>query len=161
MRTITQRTTDPFFTCDSGAASFTLAVTTSPRPARNPISPPRGKMQASLRAPLLPIAVVSVMISCPLLLLASLGRLYRSLHGSHRSIPALLLKGHNPCALLAQQAVFLDSIALAHGHLESQPEHAFRAGLQLIGELAWIRRPNFIHYLFHNTLALVQPVARD
>src|SRR5271167_1263080 len=38
---------------ESGAASFTAAVTTSPSPARSPRSPPRGKMHESLRAPLL------------------------------------------------------------------------------------------------------------
>src|SRR5438067_2635250 len=53
MRTITQRTTLPFLIAESGAASFTAAVTTSPNPARSPRSPPRGKMQESLRAPLL------------------------------------------------------------------------------------------------------------
>src|SRR5437588_8599403 len=53
MRTITQRTTLPFLIAESGAASFTAAVTTSPKPARRPRSPPRGKMQDSLRAPLL------------------------------------------------------------------------------------------------------------
>src|SRR5581483_6267284 len=51
MRTITQRTTLPFLICESGAASLTLAVTTSPRPARSPRSPPRGRIHASLRAP--------------------------------------------------------------------------------------------------------------
>src|SRR5437764_12371332 len=53
MRTITQRTTLPFLIAESGAASFTLAVTTSPRPARRPRSPPRGRMQESFLAPLL------------------------------------------------------------------------------------------------------------
>src|SRR5215469_201960 len=53
MRTITQRTTLPFLIFESGAASFTLAVMTSPNPARNPRSPPRGRMHISLRAPLL------------------------------------------------------------------------------------------------------------
>src|SRR5450755_2369012 len=53
MRTITQRTTLPFLMAESGAASFTLAVTTSPKPARRPRSPPRGKMHARRRAPLL------------------------------------------------------------------------------------------------------------
>src|ERR1019366_4233836 len=53
MRTITQRTTLPFLIAESGAASFTAAVTTSPSPARRPRSPPRGNMQDSLRAPLL------------------------------------------------------------------------------------------------------------
>src|ERR1039457_4320875 len=53
IRTITQRTTLPFLTAEAGAASFTAAVTTSPNPARRPRSPPRGRMQESLRAPLL------------------------------------------------------------------------------------------------------------
>src|SRR6516225_3098691 len=53
MRTITQRTTFPFLIAESGAASFTLAVITSPRPARRPRSPPRGRMHESFRAPLL------------------------------------------------------------------------------------------------------------
>src|ERR1700733_14921810 len=51
MRTITQRTTLPFLMAESGAASFTAAVMTSPRPARRPRSPPRGRIQESLRAP--------------------------------------------------------------------------------------------------------------
>src|ERR1051326_2970042 len=51
MRTITQRTTLPFLIAESGAASFTLAVITSPNPARRPRSPPRGRMQESLLAP--------------------------------------------------------------------------------------------------------------
>src|SRR5581483_2782376 len=53
IRTITQRTSLPFFMLESGAASLTLAVTTSPSPARRPRSPPRGKIHDSLRAPLL------------------------------------------------------------------------------------------------------------
>src|SRR6266566_8662509 len=53
IRTITQRTTFPFLIAESGAASFTEAVTMSPRPARNPRSPPRGRIHASRRAPLL------------------------------------------------------------------------------------------------------------
>src|SRR5580704_3057641 len=53
MRTMTQRTTLPFLILESGAASFTAAVTTSPSPARSPRSPPRGRMHESLRAPLL------------------------------------------------------------------------------------------------------------
>src|SRR5215467_11900329 len=51
MRTITQRTTLPFFIAESGAASLTEAVITSPKPARRPRSPPRGRMQESFRAP--------------------------------------------------------------------------------------------------------------
>src|SRR5579863_872604 len=50
---MTQRTTLPFLIAESGAASFTAAVTTSPRPALSPRSPPRGRMHASRRAPLL------------------------------------------------------------------------------------------------------------
>src|ERR1700749_3660812 len=74
MRTITQRTTLPFLIAESGAASFTAAVTTSPRPARTPRSPPRGKMHESLRAPLLsatsrivliPIMAVFLFYLCP------------------------------------------------------------------------------------------------
>src|SRR5947209_8566182 len=51
VRTITALTTFPFCTCPSGAASFTLAVTTSPRPARSPVEPPSGRIICSLRAP--------------------------------------------------------------------------------------------------------------
>src|ERR1017187_3600713 len=51
MRTTTQRTTLPFLIAESGAASFTAAVMTSPKPARSPRSPPRGRMHESLRAP--------------------------------------------------------------------------------------------------------------
>src|ERR1051326_8792230 len=48
---MTQRTTLPFLIAESGAASFTLAVMTSPRPARSPRSPPRGNIHDSRRAP--------------------------------------------------------------------------------------------------------------
>src|SRR5438876_4892358 len=65
MRTITQRTTFPFLIAESGAASFTAAVTTSPSPARNPRSPPRGKIQDSLRAPLL--SATSRMVRIPIM----------------------------------------------------------------------------------------------
>src|ERR1017187_4698756 len=67
MRTITQRTTLPFLIAESGAASFTLAVTTSPKPARKPRSPPRGKMHARRRAPLLSatskIVLIPIMVA--------------------------------------------------------------------------------------------------
>src|SRR5579862_8426934 len=66
MRTITQRTTLPFLMAESGAASLTAAVTTSPSPARTPRSPPRGRMHESLRAPLLSatsrIVLIPIMI---------------------------------------------------------------------------------------------------
>src|SRR5580704_1585365 len=48
---MTAFTTLPFCTCPSGAASFTLAVITSPRPARRPVEPPSGRIICSLRAP--------------------------------------------------------------------------------------------------------------
>src|SRR5262249_4570523 len=48
---MTAFTTLPFCTCPSGAASFTLAVITSPKPARNPVAPPSGRIICSLRAP--------------------------------------------------------------------------------------------------------------
>src|SRR5579883_2442261 len=65
MRTITQRTTFPFLIAESGAASFTLAVITSPRPARRPRSPPRGRMHESFRAPLL--SATSRMVRIPII----------------------------------------------------------------------------------------------
>src|SRR3954453_20454629 len=69
MRTTTQRTNLPFLIAESGAASFTLAVITSPRPARSPRSPPRGRMHCSLRAPLLSatsrIVRIPIMTSSP------------------------------------------------------------------------------------------------
>src|ERR1700679_2602410 len=72
MRTITQRTTLPFLIAESGAASFTAAVTTSPRPARNPRSPPRGKIHESLRAPLLSATSRIVLIPIMAVVLYSL-----------------------------------------------------------------------------------------
>src|SRR5580765_847866 len=48
---MTAFTTFPFCTCPSGEASFTLAVITSPRPARRPVEPPSGRIICSLRAP--------------------------------------------------------------------------------------------------------------
>src|SRR5271157_2677732 len=48
---MTAFTTLPFFTWPSGEASFTAAVTISPRPAFLPLSPPRGRIIWSLRAP--------------------------------------------------------------------------------------------------------------
>src|SRR5208337_4056789 len=66
IRTITQRTTLPFLMGDSGVASLTLAVMTSPKPARSPKSPPRGKMHISLRAPLL--SATSRMVRIPIMI---------------------------------------------------------------------------------------------
>src|SRR5580692_9340734 len=51
VRTITAFTTVPFLVWPSGAASFTAAVITSPRPAFNPVEPPSGRIICSLRAP--------------------------------------------------------------------------------------------------------------
>src|SRR5438309_3599801 len=48
---MTAFTTLPFFVWPSGAASFTEAVITSPRPAFNPVEPPSGRIICSLRAP--------------------------------------------------------------------------------------------------------------
>src|SRR5437763_6757288 len=58
---------------ESGAASLTLAVMTSPKPARSPRSPPRGKMHCNLRAPLL--SATSNMVRIPIMtfLLKTLG----------------------------------------------------------------------------------------
>src|SRR5262245_9556054 len=71
MRTITQRTTLPFLIAESGAASFTLAVTTSPRPALNPRSPPRGNMHDRRRAPLL--SATSRIVRIPIIVASLLG----------------------------------------------------------------------------------------
>jgi hypothetical protein len=49
--TITARTTCPFFTAPSGEASLTEAVMMSPSPAREPVSPPTGKIIAIRLAP--------------------------------------------------------------------------------------------------------------
>src|SRR5215469_9605450 len=51
VRTITAFTTVPFLAVPSGAASFTAAVTTSPRWATSPVPPPSGRIICSLRAP--------------------------------------------------------------------------------------------------------------
>src|SRR5260221_5488075 len=48
---MTAFTTCPFFTVPSGVASFTDAVTMSPRRAYRPVDPPIGLMIAILRAP--------------------------------------------------------------------------------------------------------------
>src|SRR6476620_687757 len=55
VRTITHLTTEPFFTLLSGLASFTEAVTMSPRPAFRPVEPPIGKIHARRFACILPI----------------------------------------------------------------------------------------------------------
>src|SRR5215468_3916670 len=60
--TMTHLTTFPSFTWLSGVASFTEAVTMSPKPAFKPASPPTGKMHISLRAPELSATVSQVRI---------------------------------------------------------------------------------------------------
>src|ERR1039457_4576512 len=69
MRTTTQRTTLPFLIAESGAASFTAAVTTSPKPARSPRSPPRGRMHESLRAP--ELSATSRIVRIPIIMNSS------------------------------------------------------------------------------------------
>src|SRR5580658_4548956 len=63
VRTMTALTTLPFFTWPSGEASFTAAVTISPRPAFLPLEPPRGRIICSLRAPELS-ATSSMVLIC-------------------------------------------------------------------------------------------------
>src|SRR5579863_3556507 len=60
---MTALTTLPFFTVPSGEASFTAAVTTSPRPAFLPSPPPSGRITCSLRAPELS-ATASMVLIC-------------------------------------------------------------------------------------------------
>src|SRR5262249_11991990 len=69
-RTITHFTTEPFFTWPSGAASFTAAVTTSPRLAFSPVCPPSGRIICSRRAPLLSatsrmLRIITAMVLSP------------------------------------------------------------------------------------------------
>src|SRR5690348_2859864 len=59
----------------------------------------------------------------------------------------------NPCALFAQRADLLDSVHLAHRHLEPQPEHLLGAFAQLLIELGRIQRPEFFRVLLHILLA--------
>ena len=51
---------------------ITAAVTTSPSPARRPRSPPRGRMQESLRAPLL--SATSRIVRIPIINLLRVGQ---------------------------------------------------------------------------------------
>src|SRR5205809_573147 len=51
VRTTTALTTVPFLVWLSGAASFTEAVMTSPKPAERPVWPPSGRIICNLRAP--------------------------------------------------------------------------------------------------------------
>src|ERR1700693_3509581 len=69
---MTAFTTLPFCTWPSGAASFTLAVITSPSPARNPVEPPSGRIICSLRAPELSatssiVLIITAIIQSPCL----------------------------------------------------------------------------------------------
>src|ERR1700689_2155603 len=84
---MTQRTTLPFLIAESGAASFTAAVTTSPSPARSPRSAPRGKTHESLRAPLVsaPSRIVLIPIIIPLLLNPNRLNLYVKTRGLSRA----------------------------------------------------------------------------
>jgi hypothetical protein len=59
---VTHFTTLPSLIWLSGVASFTEAVTISPRPAFKPASPPMGMMHISLRAPELSATVSQVRI---------------------------------------------------------------------------------------------------
>src|SRR5579872_5110826 len=65
---MTALTTVPFFTWPSGEASFTLAVTTSPKPARSPVEPPSGRITCSLRAPELSATSSQVLIITAIIL---------------------------------------------------------------------------------------------
>src|SRR5271165_1072185 len=60
---MTAFTTLPFLMVPSGEASFTAAVTMSPRPAFLPKPPPRGRITCSLRAPELS-ATASMVLIC-------------------------------------------------------------------------------------------------
>src|SRR5579884_3020546 len=82
---MTARTTLPFLILESGAASFTLAVTTSPRPARSPISPPRGSMQASFLAP--ELSATSSLVRMPTMFHSPSDQKPEPAPGSNRRVP--------------------------------------------------------------------------
>ena len=69
MRTTTARTTEPFLTFESGTASFTDAMTTSPSPALRPVDPPRGRMHIRRRAP--ELSATASLVCIPIMLSAS------------------------------------------------------------------------------------------
>src|SRR6185503_1197372 len=74
---MTAFTTLPFFTVPSGEASFTAAVTMSPRPAFIPSPPPRGRITCSLRAPELSATASIVLICTAMDLLLKTDLIYR------------------------------------------------------------------------------------
>src|SRR3984957_5279717 len=82
MRTTTAFTTVPCFTALSGVASFTEAVITSPSPAFNPASPPKGRMHISFRAPELSATVNHVRIMMLIALLPAAQSIRRTYYAS-------------------------------------------------------------------------------
>src|SRR3974390_3514307 len=120
MRTITQRTTLPFLMAESGAASLTLAVITSPSPARKPRSPPRGKMQDSLRAP--ELSATSRIVRIPIIVATLLAL---SVQPSAVGFPAAggrLVLGRSPIADRRQLNLPVQ-VLRRHGHLGRPPDH--------------------------------------
>src|SRR5262249_49970049 len=119
MRTITQRTTLPFLIAESGAASFTLAVITSPSPARSPRSPPRRRIHDSFRAP--ELSATSRMVRIPIIIGSQLSAISSQLH---LDIEIGRLRTHLGCSpddlrqrpslQLAQRAVLHDTHHIAH-----------------------------------------------
>src|ERR1700733_5321362 len=102
---------------ESGAASFTLAVITSPKPARSPRSPPRGKMHCSLRAPLL--SATSSIVRIPIMVL--LPQIFRQ--NWPAPAPSLLLFGLLLKRLLQTRVRARRQRRMFQIHLHGLPNH--------------------------------------
>src|SRR5450631_4284101 len=117
VRTMTAFTTLPFFMVPSGEASFTAAVTMSPRPAFLPSPPPSGRITCSLRAPELS-ATASMVLICTAMESSpySLALLDFQLRGifdlAERRTPDDFFQ--RPALQLAQRASFANADNIAH-----------------------------------------------
>src|SRR5690348_496883 len=121
---------------ESGAASFTAAVITSPNPARSPRSPPRGRIQDSLRAPLL--SATSRMVRIPIMVRISSNRApAQLLLGAFLLADSLLRTGLNPDRAqirghlhrLAQDFLQLPPLQLAQRAAFDDADHIAHLGL--------------------------------
>src|SRR5689334_5543824 len=151
MRTITQRTTLPFLIAESGAASLTLAVITSPSPARSPRSPPLGRMQDSFRAPLL--SATSRIVRIPIIRNSFLTRR----RGDAEKYKERTLKVCFPPRLRASASNwsslnFHVQVRRFHGHLSCAADHFHQPPALQFAERAALHDP---HHVPHPGRALL------